>query len=86
MCDRLDSLCALWIQRLAKGIYNSDSNLAPNFGFLHGRAVEIDFGNYLKSTDPQTAQIEIQARFSRLKEWLRIHAPEYESYIDSFYH
>lgn len=69
----IDSFFKLIAQRSALGIRNSDPNLPPNFGFLEGKAVEIDFGNYRQGADPQ----EIKNLRKRFKDWLAKNAPEY---------
>ena len=80
---QIDSLISLFIERTAKGIRNSDPNLAPNFGFLEGKAVEIDFGNYRKIVmDPKIRFSEINNFMTRFRHWLIKNAPEYIGYLD----
>lgn len=79
----IDSFIRLIHQRAAAGISNSDPNLSPNFGFLGEEAVEIDFGNYRKCSDPKESQAEIDRYLDRLEEWLSKNAPEYKLHINS---
>ncbi len=85
MKKSLDSVFALLMARTAKGLHNSDSNLSRNLGFLDGRAIEIDFGNYWDCQDlylPRNRVREVY-RFSRsLRSWIQEQAPEWVSYID----
>jgi hypothetical protein len=75
MHQLIDSFIALIHNRSSLDIRNSDPNLGPNFGFLNGNAVEIDFGNYRKA--PQQPH-EINAYITRLEHWLAKNAPEYK--------
>lgn len=79
--DKIDSFLQLLHQRTAKGISNSDPNLSRNFGFLDGRAVEFDFGNYSRrpSFCPDR---EIEGYTNRLRRWLKKNSPEWVSYLD----
>jgi len=82
MHQLIDSLVHLLTQRLAKGISNSDPNLAPNFGFINRQAIEIDFGNYLLvDYSPEEEQKEITIFLSRFEDWLNKYAPEHVKYL-----
>lgn len=76
--EEMQRLTASWIdllfRRSSQGIRNSDPNLGPNFGFLNGKAVEIDFGNYHKA--PQTPR-EFSNYLERFEEWVQKNAPEH---------
>lgn len=74
----IDSFVSLIVERSALGIRNSDPNLGPNFGFLDGKAVEIDFGNYRNG--PQRTE-EIRGYLCRLEQWLCKNAPEHVEYL-----
>jgi hypothetical protein len=78
MRELLHSWAKLIEKRVSCGIRNADPNLGPNFGFLEGKAVEIDFGNYRKS--PQLPE-EIDQYFIRFEHFLLRHAPEYIDYL-----
>lgn len=73
----IDSFLTLLFERSEKGIYNSDPNLAPNFGFLNGKAVEIDFCNYKEVADSKKRRKEIDGLIGRLEDWLTKNNPEY---------
>jgi hypothetical protein len=76
----LDSFVSVLSSRLSKGIGNSDPTVARNFGFLQGRAVEIDFGNYYAGP---VNPIEQMHRYThRLRRWLQHQAPEWVPYFD----
>jgi hypothetical protein len=85
MKQLLDSFLALMIERTSKGIRNSDHNLWPNFGFLDGKAVEIDCGNYRKCPElshfPEMRIHEMERYTTPLFLWLYKHAPEYAHYF-----
>lgn len=58
-----------------RGLANIDPNMGKNFGFLDGKAVEIDFGNFL--FDPALAAQD-KAHFAhRLKRWVEKNRPEF---------
>lgn len=77
----IDSFVLLILSRTNQNIRNSDPNIAPNFGFLDKRAVEIDFGNYQKVTRTKEQQAaEILKFMIRLEEFLSKYAPEYVEY------
>jgi hypothetical protein len=78
MNQLIDSFLKLLLDRSALHLRNSDPNLGPNFGFLEGKAVELDFGNYhLISTDPEKRNKEIENFLTRLEHWIEDNAPEY---------
>ncbi len=85
MKHSLDSIFSLLITRTSKGIHNSDSNLNRNIGFLDGRAIDIDFGNFcdcLFLDQPSRRMLEI-SRFSLpLRAWILQQAPEWVAYFD----
>ena len=74
----IDSLVQLFLDRSALNIRNSDPNLGPNFGFLNGQAVELDFGNYhMIEPNIQIRKDEIENFMNRFEKWLQYNAPEY---------
>lgn len=80
MRARIDSFVRLLERRTEKGIANSDPNLSRNFGFLGKRAVELDFGNYMRLSGSRIG--EIKRYTNRLRSWLSKNAPEWVSYLD----
>ncbi len=80
MQQKIDSFLSLLKSRIEKGIGNSDPTLSRNFGFLQGRAVEIDFGNYYRS--PASKKEEFCKYTHRLRRWLKKSAPEWVAYLD----
>jgi hypothetical protein len=81
----LDSFYELLFSRAEKGIGNSDPTLSRNFGFLGGKAIEIDFGSYYpdpKLSSPEGRSFEMNRYLSRLNRWLKKNAPEWAGYLD----
>jgi hypothetical protein len=74
----MQSFLDLLEKRSSLNIRNSDPNLGPNFGFLNGQAVELDFGNYQKiNPDLKMKKAEIANYLLRFEHWLTANAPEY---------
>ena len=73
----LASFAQLLLDRSIKNISNSDPNLGPNFGFISGKAVEIDFGNYQKLENSKQQRKELSHFLMGLESWLHKRAPEY---------
>jgi hypothetical protein len=74
----IDSFIQLLVDRSALNIRNSDPNLGPNFGFLDGQAVELDFGNYhMIEPNSQIRKEEIENFMNRFQKWLNNNAPQY---------
>lgn len=73
-------------ERTKRGIRNSDTKVAPNFGFWGERAIEWDFGNYW--LDPKMDSDELK-KFEReqfafqLRTYLEQNSPEYIPYYES---
>lgn len=84
MQRRIDSFMTLIRNRSSKGIKNTDPSLSRNFGYLGDRAYEIDFGNYLESSE--TSELEVLKFSRKLRSWLLDNAPEWVSYLDSVCH
>jgi len=80
MKQRIDSFLHVLSSRIDKDITNLDPSLARNFGFLEGKAVEIDFGNYSKGVFSK--EKEMRRYTKRLRVWLLENAPEWVSYLD----
>lgn len=78
MKQMMSSFVDLIYRRLEKNIQNSDPNLKPNFGFLGGKAVEIDFGNYVAVEPNETLKRkELENFLVRFSHWVEKYAPEY---------
>lgn len=71
----IDSFLKLIYERASKGICNTDIHIKHNFGFLDGKAVEIDFGNYLYAPDKK--EREYWQFAGHLRNFIKKHAPEY---------
>lgn len=81
--QKIDAFLSFLQNRAAKEIVNTDSNLQRNFGFLDGKVVEIDFGNYMKyPPDPLLQKKERERYTRRLRRWLHRHHPEWVAYLD----
>ena len=81
MKKRLDQFLNLLAARTSQGILNTDPNLSRNFGFLEGRAIEFDCGNYQKP--PHLDRVAEMKRYTcKLRHWLKKHAPEWLPYLD----
>src|SRR5690606_3135000 len=65
MREYIDSFVSLIERRVAQNIRNSDPNIAPNFGFLDEKVVEIDFGNYQKVSRTRAEQNAEISKFMR---------------------
>ncbi len=76
----IDSFVSLLYSRIEKEIGNSDPTLHRNFGFLDGKALEIDFGNYF--THPSSKIGEMHRFTHRLRRWLKHHDPASVAYLD----
>jgi hypothetical protein len=75
---RIDSFLSLIASRLSQGVSNTDGNLVRNFGYLRGKALEIDCGNYQEGASPDERSHFTQ----RLRDWVEAYAPEYVPYLD----
>lgn len=72
------SFANLLLERSSLNILNSDPNLGPNYGFLDGQAVEIDFGNYYEISPNQTLRLEeYENLMNRFEGWVRKNMPEH---------
>lgn len=81
----IDAIFSLLDRRTAMNISNSDPNLDRNFGFLDGKAIEIDFGNYNNCPDFSSSHhrfMEINRYIKLLRCWLEQDAPEWVAYLD----
>lgn len=81
----IDAFITLVRGRIAKGIRDADSKIYRNFGFLDGKGVEFDFGNYEISRDllqPENQRKEMLVYINRLRHWLENHAPDAVVYLD----
>jgi hypothetical protein len=63
------------LQELADlGLVNLDPTMGRNFGFIDGRAVQIDFGNFIYF--PQNAHANVAHFEQELRTWLKKRIPE----------
>ncbi len=75
LCD----LVAVLNMRFEKGIYDKDPDLNTNFGFIDGRAVQIDVGRFKHDLNPKNLQMKRETIFSitdNLKQYLDRRYPE----------
>lgn len=80
----IDSLIAQILHRCSCGIGNRDPNLASNFGFHEGKAIELDLGSYFAKPqlkDPLAKASELFFSTYALQRWLEIHAPDLLEYL-----
>ena len=68
----INAFLATLRSRIDKGLRNSDPAIGRNFGFLDGRAIEIDFGNYSENGIPEEEEMQMYLR--RLQTWLGKHS------------
>lgn len=83
----LDSILALFASRVRKGIADSDPDLDKNFGFIEGRAIQIDVGRFTncsqithyRDRDKKVERMISHVAFPPIKdsfwEWLSTHHP-----------
>jgi hypothetical protein len=85
-CERLlASFASLLNERGRRQIRNSDTKVAPNFGFWGETAIEWDFGNYWIDPQMQSAlfrQFEREQFAFQVRNFLNRFAPEYISYFN----
>lgn len=81
MKQRIDAFLKMVSARIDKGIINLDPSLSRNFGFLEGKALEIDFGNYAEGV--VSKENEMRRYTKRLRIWLVENAPEWVAYLDA---
>lgn len=82
----IDAVFDLLSKRSAKCIHNSDPNLTRNVGFLEGRALEIDFGNYRDCYDfttPEGRIGEFRKPYQALRSFLEREAPASLPYLEA---
>lgn len=78
---KIDTFLILIKNRAIKGIYNSDSNIGRNFGFLGDEAVELDFGGYVfVDMEPQDEYFRYKRK---LRSLLEAKYPKLVPYLDS---
>lgn len=82
----IDSFMHLLSTRANRLIGNADRSVSGNFGFLNGRAIEWDFGNY--RLDETLAQVEARKKelepfLSQLRHFLEKEGPLWLEYYDA---
>jgi hypothetical protein len=81
----ISSLLDLILTRCKKGIADKDPAIWRNFGFLGGKAVEIDVGSFAKDVfylKPYWYKQELFYDTLDIKNWLKEHHPELCEYFD----
>lgn len=74
----LCSVIQLIVQRVQKGIENTDPHIERNIGFFNDRAIEMDIGSYVSNI-----QCSPRKEMKTLKRWIKKHAPELAHYVDA---
>lgn len=69
----IESYSTLLHELASLGLVNLDRTMGRNFGFLDGRAVQIDFGNFIYC--PQNAGNEISHFENQLQAWIEKRLP-----------
>lgn len=81
----LRSFVSLIAERTKREIVNTDTKVAPNFGFIGEQAVEWDCGNYLldsKLVDPAYRRREAVQFYDQVRHYLVRHGPEYVPFFE----
>jgi len=79
----LSDLGALLQRRLWQGIHDSDAEIDKNAGFLDGRAIYLDVGQFSKEDrllDPIEETLKIALR---LRPWLEVRSPELAEHLEA---
>lgn len=77
--EALKSLVAFTVKRAEKGFSDKDPHLIRNFGFLEGKAVEIDIGGFHRDPKKDLTYFyshEIQKIYQKLLPWIEENYPE----------
>ena len=77
----IQSLVALMQKKMALGIADRDPLIRTNFGFVEGRAVQVDIGPFSLEKISRNQKEEITRITLSLKHWLESHHPEYVPYL-----
>jgi hypothetical protein len=80
--EALSSLVHLLDLRLQKGIFDKDSDLNTNFGFLGTQAMQIDIGRFRTPSHPLD-KAEIVRITDHLHQWLMVQSPELDIHLRS---
>ena len=73
------SYFSLLTSRIGKGIWNEDTSLSSNFGFLGSQAIEIDFGRYIQRDcflDQKFQEMEMKRFTNKLRTFVSLHLPD----------
>lgn len=79
--DKLISFLEVVVKRAKKGIFDRDIQFYKNFGFINGKAVEIDIGEFKYCTECKSSSMqknELLAASEQIKEWLHCNYPNLE--------
>ncbi|MBI2812051.1 MAG: hypothetical protein HYX67_14640 [Candidatus Melainabacteria bacterium] len=82
--EAIDAVLAQINARCQKGIGDRDPNLAINFGFIEGKAVELDIGSYYLNPalkNPLNTRKELFLCTLQLQKWLEKHSPDLLDYV-----
>jgi hypothetical protein len=79
----LASLIDLFFWKWEQGIADNDPLIRTNYGFIEGKALQIDVGPLSKQAIlPQEQKAQIQKISSSLRHWLTENAPELTTFLD----
>ena len=73
------SYFSLLASRIGKGIWNEDTSLSSNFGFLGSQAIEIDFGRYVQQRrflNSKFQEMEMKRFTNKLRTFISLHLPD----------
>lgn len=80
----IQSLFTLIKGRIEKKITDSDANLKKNFGYLEGKAIQIDIGRFSKGEFSKIRALNsLHKRKEDLQYWINEHYPELSTYFDA---
>lgn len=81
----IDSFIEGITYRCKKGVSNTDPNVFKNFGFLDGKAIEVDFGDFFDNhhlIEPRLYRHEIMRYVEKFRSWAIKEHPLLISYFD----
>lgn len=82
--ETIHSLFALINGRIEKKISDADANLKKNFGFIDGKAIQIDVGRFSKTEFSKGRALNsLNKRKEDLHHWINQHYPELSTYFES---
>lgn len=82
--ETIRSLFTLINERIDKKINDRDANLKKNFGYIDGKAIQIDVGRFSTSEFSKAHAIHsLNKRKEDLHHWINAHYPELSSFFES---